>query len=157
MARRKTRGTMISIGKVGRSLSRRSGGLGSMTGITSHVLPISAGFIAGIAIPKLMNLTGPVKYLALAGIGLGVPMLARGIVSRKTAVLAGAGVLGALVVNLADQVFFSKQGNTPLLADIDPASLSAQDDVEFVNDTDSTVEDIDDKDEVSDDDGFSRY
>lgn len=96
-------------------LSSGGSGLGKFSPILSTVIPVGIGVVTGLAIPKFFTFDQTWKKIAVqVGIGIAVPIFARGIVGRKNAMLFGVGVLSAVIIQLADKLILSKQGKQVL-------------------------------------------
>jgi hypothetical protein len=141
--------------------SRSSGGLSSglsNSPVLGMVIPVGAGVVAGLALPKFFTFTQTWQKIgAQVILGLGVPMLIKGFVGRKTAVLFGAGVLSAVVIQLVDQMLLSKQGKNVLSNDefsaesVDVINDNVGADAENFNDDEMNDDEMND-DEMNDED-----
>jgi len=142
-----------------RSISRRSRGLLGQAGVSGSIvntaLPLSAGFIAGLVIPKMFTSIANNKTLDIAvtvGAGLFSPMLLSKVVSKKTAYTIASGILASGIVKLVDNFLLGKTTVGNVLKDedtvdvIDYGDVDDDEEEQIVNDENEQIVDDDEED-----------
>ena len=125
--------------------------------ILGDALPFAGGVTVGLIVPKifLKKLPKNVQRLIVVAAGVALPTLAGRFVGRRLALLAGAGMISAVILDLVDDLWLNKSpiggnlkdesGDTvDLFADGAGAAVSDERDPSMADEDDPSMADEDD-------------